>query len=62
MDADIGSWNVSNVTNMYQMFHGAHAFNQNIGDWPVSNIRFYRDGMFDGCPIIGENMPKKWRN
>ena len=28
---DIGSWDVSNVTNMQQMFQQASSFNQDIG-------------------------------
>ena len=35
---DISSWDVSNVTNMYQMLREADAFNQDIGDWDVSNV------------------------
>ena len=35
---DIGSWNVSNVTNMSYMFYGATSFNQDIGSWNVSNV------------------------
>ena len=35
---NIGSWNVSNVTNMYCMFQYATAFNQNISSWNVSNV------------------------
>ena len=34
---DIGDWNVSNVTNMANMFVGTN-FNQDIGDWNVSNV------------------------
>lgn len=34
----IGSWDVSNVTNMSSMFSYASAFNQNIGAWNVSNV------------------------
>ncbi len=34
----IGSWNVSNVTNMQQIFYNATAFNQNIDSWNVSNV------------------------
>ena len=35
---DIGSWDVSNVTNMSQMFDRATSFNQDIGNWDVSNV------------------------
>jgi surface protein len=35
---DIGSWNVSNVTNMRQMFEDAVDFNQDISAWDVSNV------------------------
>ena len=35
---DIGSWDVSNVTDMYGMFYYAEAFNQDIGSWDVSNV------------------------
>ena len=31
-------WDVSNVSNMYAMFYGAIAFNQNIGSWNVGNV------------------------
>jgi len=34
----IGSWNVSNVTNMVEMFRDATAFNQPIGSWNISNV------------------------
>jgi len=35
---DIGSWDVSNVTNMGQMFFNATSFNQDIGSWDVSSV------------------------
>ncbi|MEN8826496.1 MAG: BspA family leucine-rich repeat surface protein, partial [Wenyingzhuangia sp.] len=35
---DIGSWDVSNVTNMFGMFFDARSFNQDIGSWDVSNV------------------------
>tara|TARA_B110000046_G_scaffold28100_1_gene28965 strand:- start:45 stop:335 length:291 start_codon:yes stop_codon:yes gene_type:complete len=35
---DIGSWDVSNVTNMSSMFASARAFNQDISSWNVSNV------------------------
>ena len=31
-------WDVSNVTNMGNMFRRALSFNQPIGDWDVSNV------------------------
>lgn len=33
----ISDWDVSNVTNMNNMFHKANAFNQDISRWNVSN-------------------------
>ena len=33
----IGDWDVSNVTNMYNMF-GSSVFNQDISNWDVSNV------------------------
>jgi len=35
---DIGSWDVSKVTNMSYMFNGASNFNQDIGSWDVSKV------------------------
>jgi surface protein len=34
----IGNWNVSNVTNMTNMFERAKRFNENIGNWNVSGV------------------------
>ncbi len=34
----IGTWNVSNVTNMSAMFNNAYVFNQPIGNWDVSSV------------------------
>jgi surface protein len=37
-DANISSWDVSNVTRMSRLFRGASSFNQDISDWDVSNV------------------------
>jgi surface protein len=36
--SSIGSWNVSNVTNMSFMFFGSDSFDQDISGWNVSNV------------------------
>jgi surface protein len=34
---NIGSWNVSSVTNMQSMFNSASAFNQDLSGWCVQS-------------------------
>lgn len=50
----IGSWDVSNVTNMDRMFFSATAFNQPIGSWNVSNVTNMTD-MFTGAQLSTTN-------
>lgn len=45
VDQDINSWNVSNVTNMADMFNTATGFNQPLNNWDVSNVT-NMSGMF----------------
>ena len=41
----INTWNVSNVTDMSQLFSGANAFNQPLNNWDVGNVT-NMDSMF----------------
>ena len=50
---NIGSWDVSNVTNMAAMFSSAISFNQNIGGWNVSNVT-NMGGMFDQAIVFNQ--------
>ena len=44
---NLNNWNVSNVTNMYDMFAGAWVFDQPLNYWDVSSVtNMY--GMFRG--------------
>ena len=35
---DISGWDVSNVTDMYDMFKGAIAFDQDLSGWDVHSV------------------------
>ena len=49
---NIGSWDVSNVTNMSYMFYDVIAFNQDIASWNVSSVEDMTD-MFVGSGLEG---------
>jgi surface protein len=36
---DISSWDVSNATEMHEMFHNADSFNQPLADWNVASVK-----------------------
>ena len=49
---DLSSWNVGEVTNMYNMFRDASAFNQDLSSWNVGKVTtmqfmFYRASAFN---------------
>ena len=53
----IRDWDVSAVTDMSQMFHGASAFNQDLSKWDVSavaNMWF----MFNGASAFNQDLSK----
>ncbi|MBO5003811.1 MAG: DUF285 domain-containing protein [Clostridia bacterium] len=59
---DISLWDVSNVTNMRNMFNGNANFNCDISNWDVSNVE-NMSHMFEGCwnfnhPIVKWNVSK----
>ena len=35
---DVSKWDVSSVTNMRGMFHGARSFNMDVSKWDVSSV------------------------
>ncbi|MBO5003740.1 MAG: DUF285 domain-containing protein [Clostridia bacterium] len=53
---DISEWNVSNVTDMCNMFKDVKAFNgKTLENWDVSNVTNMR-GMFAGCEDLNCNL------
>ena len=49
----IGQWDVSNVTNMQNMFLDCEEFNEPLNDWNVSNVTNMR-GMFNTCHAFNQ--------
>jgi len=52
-NGNITSWDVSNVTNMSDMFELATNFNQNISSWDVSSVTNMAN-MFDGADSFNQ--------
>jgi surface protein len=50
---DISGWNVSNVTNMFEMFNGAYVFNQPLDRWDVSKVK-NMERMFHGAYVFNQ--------
>ena len=53
----IENWDVSNVTDMSNMFYDCRNFNQPIGRWDVSKVRWI-DHMFFGCTHFNQPLDK----
>ena len=54
---NISQWDVSNVTNMHDMFYWCESFNQDISNWDVLKVK-YVDNIFKGCQIEEKYKPK----
>lgn len=52
---NISSWDVSNVTNMQNMFQSASLFNQSISTWDVSNVTSM-NAMFFQATAFNQNL------
>jgi small GTP-binding protein len=50
---EISDWDVSNVTNMNNIFENATNFNQPLNNWNVSNVTNMSD-MFQGCSSFNQ--------
>ncbi len=51
----MNNWNVSNITDMSDMFNCCYVFNQNISSWNVSNVTSMSD-MFNCCYEFNQNI------
>ena len=54
-NGDISNWNVSNVTNMHNMFFNCRTFNQDISKWDVSNVT-NMSSMFKWCKTFNQDI------
>ena len=56
-NGDISQWDVSNVTNMYDMFYECESFNCDISNWNVSKVKDMCS-MFENCLKFNQDISK----
>ena len=49
------NWDISNVTNLSEIFRNADAFNRSIDPWDVSSVT-NMSGMFRGTSIFNQSL------
>lgn len=54
-NANISSWDVSHVEDMYGLFSGCTKFNQDISQWNVSNVKTMSK-MFENCNSFNQDI------
>ena len=54
-NGDISKWDVSNVTNMSEMFYGCESFNKDISNWDVSKVT-NMSYMFFSCKAFNQDI------
>lgn len=54
---DIGNWDVSNVTRIYNMFTYASSFNQDLTQWCVSNFSSMPNEFSTNSALTASNYP-----
>jgi len=56
-NGDLSKWDVSSVTNMYNMFNSASSFNGDLSKWDVSSVQGMR-AMFDKASSFNGDLSK----
>ena len=51
----INTWNVTGITNMFNLFRDKTTFNDNISNWDVSNVTTF-NSMFRGATSFNQNI------
>ena len=56
-DVPIGDWDVSEVTDMSNLFYGLETFNEPLNDWNVSNVT-NMESMFEGATSFNQPLDR----